>query len=734
MGHVKLQPAAFRRLRSDARSSETGQTLIEVLVAALIFAIVAASLIGVLTTGVNITSLARQKTLAERDASTQIEKIRNLPYASVGNVAGNPAGSVNLTTAISVAGLAATMTTKISYVNDPTPLSYQSYANYKRVTVTIARSSDSKQLAQEVTNIAPPVKASQSLATAPFSVVDIGNNTVVPNVTVSLANGPSAPESDTTDASGQVTFAGLTPTSGSQPYYDASVTLPSGYVALSDTQSPAAVAHFSLAPGQILPVGTLKIYQPATIYVQLKKFDGSNYTGSANVTISSTRGTSSALPYTSPQMTWTALNGEPLVPGLNYTVTVTAAGFLNGTSSQTVPTSYPTNLTSTFVFTQAQAPINTVLPTISGTAAVGQTLTATNGTWNGTAPIAYGYQWQDCNGASCVGIPGATSSTYTVQGSDAGYSIQVIVTATNVVGSTNATSANTAVITGPPFNVGLPNISGTAKVGNVLTATPGTWAGNTPISYAYQWQRCSPSCSNIAGATSATYSIVAADAGSTLLVKVAATNAYGTGNATSANTGTVLSPPVNTVLPVISGTLQPGNTLSTTNGSWSGSPTGYTYQWQRCAASCTSVGGATNNTYFVTTADVGSKLRVIVTATNGGGSANATSNSTATVTVTYAASVTVLVTNTSGTKCGGAGVVISGGAFDSATTVSATTSSASGSGKGIATFSNNVPTNPSGGTPYTIQVTSSSGRNATGSMTAVGSGSNTGPTIQVSKC
>ena len=93
------------------------------------------------------------------------------------------------------------------------------------------------------------------------------------------------------------------------------------------------------------------------------------------------------------------------------------------------------------------APQNTGLPTITGTAQQGQTLTASNGSWS-NSPTSYAYQWQDCTSStSCSNITGATSSAYALQSSDVGKTIDVVVTATNGGGSTPATSAQTAGVT-----------------------------------------------------------------------------------------------------------------------------------------------------------------------------------------------------------------------------------------------------------------------------------------------
>ena len=96
------------------------------------------------------------------------------------------------------------------------------------------------------------------------------------------------------------------------------------------------------------------------------------------------------------------------------------------------------------------APTNTAPPVISGTAQVGQTLTASTGTWTYQTTPTYSYQWQRCNesGASCATIAGATSSTYVVQSADNASTLRAIVTAQNADGTGSATSAQTAEVGG----------------------------------------------------------------------------------------------------------------------------------------------------------------------------------------------------------------------------------------------------------------------------------------------
>jgi len=99
----------------------------------------------------------------------------------------------------------------------------------------------------------------------------------------------------------------------------------------------------------------------------------------------------------------------------------------------------------------------------------------------------------DATGANpCANISGATSSSYTLGSADVGKKLRVSVTATNADGSTSANSASSLVAGNPPANLGQPTLAGGAFAGNTLTAGTGDWSGALPLSYAYQWQRCSP--------------------------------------------------------------------------------------------------------------------------------------------------------------------------------------------------------------------------------------------------
>jgi hypothetical protein len=190
-------------------------------------------------------------------------------------------------------------------------------------------------------------------------------------------------------------------------------------------------------------------------------------------------------------------------------------------------------------------PSNTGLPSIAGLLQEGQLLSVGAGTWSGTTPISYSYQWQLCNalGKECKSISEATGSGLKLSPSDIGSTLDVVVKATNVAGSSSVTTSVTGLIEGIlPANTVLPSISGLLKVGQLLSAGTGTWSGTTPITYTYQWQLCNlegGDCSNIAKATSSSFLLSLLDLGLPLRVAVTATNVAGSTSATSNATGLI---------------------------------------------------------------------------------------------------------------------------------------------------------------------------------------------------
>jgi hypothetical protein len=286
-------------------------------------------------------------------------------------------------------------------------------------------------------------------------------------------------------------------------------------------------------------------------------------------------------------------------------------------------TSWQTVATGTIT---EQAPSNTVAPAVSGSTGLGDILSVTQGTWTGGG-ITYSYQWQR-NGSD---ISGATASSYMIVQADDAASIRCVVTATN---SGDAVSANSNAVTvddfAAPSITGVPTISGTETQGSILTASAASTAGNPTPSRSWQWER---NGSPISGATSATYTLQAADVGATLTVVQSETNTFGSDSAESAATGVISagnSAPVISGVPTISGTATDGQTLTATAASVSGNPTPTrTWQWKRGGAN---ISGATNSTYVLQAADIGSTITVEQTETNVAGSDSATSAATATVT------------------------------------------------------------------------------------------------------
>ena len=196
-------------------------------------------------------------------------------------------------------------------------------------------------------------------------------------------------------------------------------------------------------------------------------------------------------------------------------------------------------------------PDNTAEPRINGEPREGRSLTATPGTWSGSTPMQFAYQWLRCptdggqpDGGDCLRIGNADSRTYRVRDRDVGLRLRVRVTASNADGVDIAASNATPIVQGAakPSNLTPPSISGSPVLGETLAADPGLWSGTAPITFSYQWRSCNAtggSCSDVAGATGRTYGLKQSDVGRTLRVRVTARNSVGTTGMTTVPTATI---------------------------------------------------------------------------------------------------------------------------------------------------------------------------------------------------
>ena len=192
-------------------------------------------------------------------------------------------------------------------------------------------------------------------------------------------------------------------------------------------------------------------------------------------------------------------------------------------------------------------------PTISGGTSVGDTLMGDHGSFLPGAQ-SYKYNWRRCppdggqGAGNCEGIVDGPDDTYVLQSGDVGFTIRLQVkawtgpdeTGTKSVRTSNATAPISGQGTGPT-NTGLPTITGTAAVGQTLTANDGSWASRFLVDFSWAWLRCDAAGSNCSaiGATASTYVVQTADQGSTLRAQEIATNPAGTTKVNSTQTALV---------------------------------------------------------------------------------------------------------------------------------------------------------------------------------------------------
>jgi len=239
-------------------------------------------------------------------------------------------------------------------------------------------------------------------------------------------------------------------------------------------------------------------------------------------------------------------------------------------------------------------------PSISGSVTVGQPVTAQTGSWR--AGTQFSYRWF----ADGVLLSGYSTKTITPTGATVGKRLTVLVTGSlSGYESASKSSAPSSAVMKGTLTASTPVISGTAKVGLLLTATAGRWTTGTTLTY--QW---SADGKPISGATKAAFVPGGSYAGQRISVQVTGIlNGYATRAAASSPTmavakGTLVSP-----VPTINGTPKAGVSLTSRTGTWT-SGTVLSYQW---LANGKAIAGA-NKTWFTPTATQrGQKVTLQVT-------------------------------------------------------------------------------------------------------------------------
>jgi len=252
-------------------------------------------------------------------------------------------------------------------------------------------------------------------------------------------------------------------------------------------------------------------------------------------------------------------------------------------------------------------------PVITGEPRYGEELTFIKPAWR-PSNVKLAYQWL----RDGVPIPGASGRRHRVVAGDIGHALSVRITGSRS-GFTSTVQESAAVgpVVGSRLTAANPWLYGTAQVGKTLAAGVRPWGPGT-VTLAWQWYRDGD---KIAGATAASYVLVAADAGHTIVVGVS-------GSAPRFETATRFSEPTGAVgpgvlhptpVPLYSGVAKVGETLTALPRQWGPGTVTLTYQWYRSSATGdVRIAGATRAKYTLVDADAGYRVKVRVTGSEPG--------------------------------------------------------------------------------------------------------------------
>ena len=338
-----------------------------------------------------------------------------------------------------------------------------------------------------------------------------------------------------------------------------------------------------------------------------------------------------------------------LSSGVQYKVRVLATNSIGDSSASTDSVAIATYQTASL----------SGLPTVSGTAAIGQTLTASTSalTITGNPSPSLTYAWYACNtsgdaatlSGSCAVINGETALALSVTSSQAQKFLVFQVSATNSLGTATARSAATSQVPGTPSAVTAvtPVVGGTSAI-SVTFAAPADTGGGSIVEYQYKFA-ASPFSTYSAWIAlpdlTRSFEITGLSPNTTYRVIVRAVNAIGSGaESVASNSVTTLGAPLVAAAPTIAGTPHVGQTITATEpgGLFTGNPlpTVSSRAWYSCPTAknagdalsdCSAISGATGISFTVTATQVSSYLVYAVVGTNSVGNVTASSASTAIV-------------------------------------------------------------------------------------------------------
>ena len=465
------------RLRDRLRA-EGGFTIVEILMATVVLLIVGAPITAVLVTGAQLGSQSLMRSSADELAAAKIELIRGMPYDNVGTPGGNPPGTISTSNQLfygpsTLNGQPITISYQISYIDDHGAKT-QTYADYKRVVVTITRTSNGKVLSTKTTNVAALTGAAgggSQYVTIRRLVVDMATgNPPLANAPVSLASGPSAPRSDKTNSAGSVIFPELAVNTGTSNFYDVTAAL-NGYstypldLPFSGTGNPAvSLEHVNHLTGND-DLQTIHLYKNGgAVTVNVYKSDGVTPFPAATTVymgagLAGNTGTAAAGSPTSAVINQLQLGNRylspivstiPIFPG-NYAFSAQSGNATSMTyavpqTTVAVPNNYPGDLTKTVNLIMYANPVttNTTLTVTvkRGSSTIQDAHVEVSSTSTGVTNAPSVYVWGDTNSSGQVSLIIPRGGGFTIRATDARGSTASL---TNQSYSTSTASATLTV-------------------------------------------------------------------------------------------------------------------------------------------------------------------------------------------------------------------------------------------------------------------------------------------------